>query len=84
MVNEVAELKNCNNVIFFESRKHKDLYMWVGRTPNGPSCKFLVQNGMLPPSLHLWLQSPDLNRFVLSVCSTHNGRSQTNRELSKG
>eukprot|EP01006_Ploeotia_vitrea_P056631 TRINITY_DN68115_c5_g1_i3.p1 TRINITY_DN68115_c5_g1~~TRINITY_DN68115_c5_g1_i3.p1 ORF type:complete len:226 (-),score=127.15 TRINITY_DN68115_c5_g1_i3:78-755(-) len=37
-------MKNCNNCIFFEARKHKDLYMWMARTPEGPSAKFLVQN----------------------------------------
>lgn len=44
MVNEVCELKNCNNCVFFEARKKKDLYMWLSRTPHGPSAKFLVQN----------------------------------------
>jgi ribosome biogenesis protein BRX1 len=43
-VNEVCELKNCNNCVFFEARKRKDLYMWVSKTPHGPSAKFLVQN----------------------------------------
>lgn len=43
-MNEVAELKDCNNSIFFEARKHKDLYMWVSRCPSGPSVKFLVNN----------------------------------------
>jgi len=43
-VNDLAELKNCNNVVFFEARKHKDLYMWVSRCPNGPTVKFLVQH----------------------------------------
>jgi ribosome biogenesis protein BRX1 len=40
----VADLKNCNSTIFFEARKHKDLYLWLAKTPNGPSAKFLVQN----------------------------------------
>lgn len=44
VVNEVCELKNCNNCIFFESRKHKDLYMWVSKVPTGPSIKFCVEN----------------------------------------
>eukprot|EP00455_Lapot_gusevi_P046550 TRINITY_DN6146_c0_g1_i2.p1 TRINITY_DN6146_c0_g1~~TRINITY_DN6146_c0_g1_i2.p1 ORF type:complete len:295 (-),score=42.34 TRINITY_DN6146_c0_g1_i2:22-906(-) len=44
VINEIAELKNCNNCIFFEARKHKDLYLWVSRCPSGPSVKFLVQN----------------------------------------
>jgi ribosome biogenesis protein BRX1 len=44
VVNEVCEMKNCNNCIFFEARKHQDLYMWMAKTPNGPSIKFLVEN----------------------------------------
>lgn len=51
-INEVADLNNCNNCIFFECRKQQDLYMWVSKTPNGPSAKFLVLNGTLPPSPH--------------------------------
>ena len=45
VLNELAELVNCNNCIFFEVRKHQDLYLWLGKTPNGPSVKFHVQNG---------------------------------------
>jgi ribosome biogenesis protein BRX1 len=41
---EVCELKSCNNCIYFEARKKKDLYMWIARTPNGPSIKFQVHN----------------------------------------
>ena len=37
-------MANCNNCIFFESRKKKDLYMWVSRCPTGPSIKFHVEN----------------------------------------
>eukprot|EP00471_Norrisiella_sphaerica_P011021 CAMPEP_0184498692 /NCGR_PEP_ID=MMETSP0113_2-20130426/39597_1 /TAXON_ID=91329 /ORGANISM="Norrisiella sphaerica, Strain BC52" /LENGTH=235 /DNA_ID=CAMNT_0026886315 /DNA_START=76 /DNA_END=783 /DNA_ORIENTATION=+ len=44
LVNEVAEMKNCNNCIFLEARKGKDLYMWISRVPDGPSAKFLVEN----------------------------------------
>ncbi|KAJ3035919.1 Ribosome biogenesis protein brx1 [Rhizophlyctis rosea] len=43
-INELAELNNCNNAIYFEVRKHTDLYMWMSKTPNGPSVKFNVQN----------------------------------------
>jgi len=39
-----GEMKGCNNALYFETRKHKDLYMWVAKTPLGPSAKFLVQN----------------------------------------
>jgi ribosome biogenesis protein BRX1 len=45
VINEIADLNNCNDVLFFECRKKEDLYLWVGKTPNGPSAKFLVLNG---------------------------------------
>ncbi|KAH8827049.1 Brix domain-containing protein [Flagelloscypha sp. PMI_526] len=41
---ELADLNNCNNTIYFEARRHEDLYMWAAKTPNGPSLKFHVQN----------------------------------------
>ena len=43
-LNELAELYNCNNVMFFEARKGKDLYMWMSKAPNGPTIKMHVQN----------------------------------------
>mmetsp|Transcript_11289 Transcript_11289/g.25928 ORF Transcript_11289/g.25928 Transcript_11289/m.25928 type:complete len:357 (-) Transcript_11289:155-1225(-) len=43
-INEIAELKNCNNVIFFEARRKKDLYLWLARVPLGPCMKFQVLN----------------------------------------
>lgn len=44
LLNEVAELYNCNNIFFFEARKHQDLYLWISKPPNGPTLKFHVQN----------------------------------------
>ncbi|KAF7721354.1 Ribosome bioproteinsis protein brx1 [Apophysomyces ossiformis] len=44
ILNELAELNNCNNAIFFEVRKRQDLYLWMSKTPNGPSVKFHCQN----------------------------------------
>ncbi|KAG4305599.1 hypothetical protein PORY_001155 [Pneumocystis oryctolagi] len=43
-LNEVAELYNCNNIMFFEARKHQDLYIWIAKAPNGPTVKFHIQN----------------------------------------
>ncbi|GMM35054.1 ribosome biogenesis protein [Saccharomycopsis crataegensis] len=43
-LNEVAELYNCNNIAYFETKKHQDLYLWLTKSPNGPSLKFFVQN----------------------------------------
>jgi len=39
VLNELTELYNCNNVLFFEARKGKDLYMYLARPPNGPTIK---------------------------------------------
>ena len=44
VINEIAEMKSCNNCLFLESRKKQDLYMWISKTPFGPSVKFHVQN----------------------------------------
>ena len=41
---ELADLHNCNNTLYFEARRHEDLYLWAAKTPNGPSIKLHVQN----------------------------------------
>ena len=54
-LNELAELYNCNNVLFFEARKGQDLYLHMSKVPNGPTVKFHVQNRESRPPAH---QSP--------------------------
>ena len=44
MLSELSYLHNCNNTIFFEARRHEDLYMWAVKSPNGPSIRMHVQN----------------------------------------
>jgi len=41
---ELADLHSCNNTLYFEARRHEDLYLWAAKTPNGPSIKLHVQN----------------------------------------
>lgn len=41
---EVAELRSCDTVLLFESRKRQDLYLWISKSPFGPSIKFHVAN----------------------------------------
>lgn len=48
-LNELAELYNCNNVLFFEARKGKDLYIWMSKAPNGPTVKMHLQNREILP-----------------------------------
>ncbi|KAF4587608.1 Ribosome biogenesis protein BRX1 [Ophiocordyceps camponoti-floridani] len=51
-LNELAELYNCNNVVFFEARKGKDLYVWLSKVPNGPTVKMHLQNLHTMEELH--------------------------------
>jgi len=39
--------QGCTSAIFFEVRKKMDLYLWMAKTPDGPSAKFLVENSEL-------------------------------------
>lgn len=41
---EVAELRNCDTVLLFESRKRQDLYLHLCKSPHGPTIKFHVSN----------------------------------------
>ena len=51
--------------MFFETRKHKDLYIWVAKTPNGPSAKFHVTNGKISGA------ATGLALLVLRGCRAH-------------
>lgn len=44
VINEICELKSCNNCIYFDVKKGADSYMWISKVPNGPSAKFLITN----------------------------------------
>jgi len=44
LINEVCELKSCNNCIFLEAKKRQDLYLWMSKTPHVPSVRFLLHN----------------------------------------
>ena len=44
VLNEVAEMHNCTSALFFEVRKHQDLYLWFSKTPSGPSAKLHISN----------------------------------------
>ncbi|KAK4164998.1 ribosome biogenesis protein BRX1 [Cladorrhinum sp. PSN259] len=65
-LNELAELYNCNNVMFFEARKGKDLYMWFSKVPNGPTIKFHAQNLHTMEELHFTGNCLKGSRPVLS------------------
>jgi ribosome biogenesis protein BRX1 len=42
---ELCDLHGCTSALFFEGRKRgQDLYLWLGKSPGGPSGKFFVRN----------------------------------------
>ncbi|KAI1095152.1 Brix-domain-containing protein [Rostrohypoxylon terebratum] len=65
-LNELAELYNCNNVLFFEARKGQDLYVWLGKVPNGPTVKMHLQNLHTMEELHFTGNCLKGSRPVLS------------------
>lgn len=45
-VNDIAEIRSCNSVLFLECRKRQDAYLWMGKVgqSSGPSVRFHVTN----------------------------------------
>ena len=43
-INQICEMKSCASCIFLESRKSKDFFLWMSKTPHGPSVKFELMN----------------------------------------
>lgn len=81
-INEICEIKGCNNCIFFEARG-QDLYMWVSRTPTGPSIKFLVDNIHTMDELRLTGNSLKGSRPVLSFDNAFNDSSKPHLQVIK-
>ena len=44
VINDLCFQRSCNNCIFFEQRKSHDYYMWLMKSPEGPTIKFAVHN----------------------------------------
>eukprot|EP01095_Lingulamoeba_sp_RSL-Kostka_P004289 TRINITY_DN1538_c2_g2_i1.p1 TRINITY_DN1538_c2_g2~~TRINITY_DN1538_c2_g2_i1.p1 ORF type:complete len:294 (+),score=66.80 TRINITY_DN1538_c2_g2_i1:70-951(+) len=83
VINEVCELKNCNNCIFFETRKFKDLYMWMSCTPNGPSVKFNVVNIHTMSELKLTGNCLRGSRPILSFSAEFDNDEEPHLQLLK-
>ena len=73
LLNEVAEMYNCNNVVYFEARKHQDLYMWLAKAPNGPTIKFHVRNLHTMDELNFTGNSLKGSRPILSFDGSFDG-----------
>lgn len=44
VITDICYERSCNNYLFFDCHKHVDLFMWLAKSPNGPSIKFQVKD----------------------------------------
>ncbi|EAL63475.1 brix domain-containing protein [Dictyostelium discoideum AX4] len=44
LINETCEMKSCNYAILFDVRKGTDCFLWMAKTPLGPTVKFHITN----------------------------------------
>ena len=40
VIDDLCYERSCNNYLFFDQHKHMDLYLWLCKSPSGPSIKF--------------------------------------------
>lgn len=76
-LNELADLYNCNNVMFFEARKGKDLYIWLSKPPNGPTVKMHCQNVHTMEELNFTGNCLKGSRPILSFDSNFDKQAHT-------
>ena len=43
-LSEIAEIRNCNKIMYIEMHKKQDAFMWLSAQPEGPSVKFSLEN----------------------------------------
>ena len=80
-LNELADLSNCNNILFFEARKHADLYMHLAKSPNGPKIKMLVQNIHTMDELNMTGNCLKGSRPILSFSGFESSHGKVMREV---
>ncbi len=81
-VNDIAEIRGCNSVLFLECRKRQDAYLWLSHTSgavggkSGPSAKFLVENIHTMDELRLTGNCMKGSRPVLSFDTNFDEREE--------
>ena len=71
-INELCYHRSCNNCIYLEARKKTDFFLWVMKSPEGPSVKFSVQNIHTMDELKLTGNCLKFSRPLLSFDSSFN------------
>lgn len=65
-VQELCFERSCNNCLYFDARKKGDNYLWISKSPEGPSFKFAVENIHTSDELKLTGNSLKYSRPLLS------------------
>ncbi len=72
---EMADMASCDKIVYFESRKHRDLYVYVSDAA-GPSVKMSVHNIKTMEELNLTGNFLKGSRPILSFDQTFNKQPQ--------
>lgn len=80
-VEDLCQYHTCSNLMFFESKRKKDLYMWLAKA-NGISVKFQVQN--IATSLELKMTGNCLkySRPLLSFDAAFNAEAENSTHIA--
>jgi len=69
VINEISDLRSCNHAIFFDSRRHRDLYVDFARVPDGPTLRFFAREIHTADELNLTGNCLRGSRALLSFSS---------------
>ncbi|KAI8444377.1 brix domain-containing protein 2 [Phakopsora pachyrhizi] len=75
LINELADLHSCNHGLYFEARRHTDLYLWASRCPNGPSIRFHVVNSHTMDEIKMSGNCLKGSRPILNFSNEFNSKS---------
>lgn len=64
-IKTLTHANSCNNLLFFEQRKN-NTFLWMGKSPQGPSCNFKIENVTTTTELQMIGNCLKFSRAVLS------------------
>ncbi|XP_075247394.1 ribosome biogenesis protein BRX1 homolog [Convolutriloba macropyga] len=77
-LNETAEIKNCSKIMYFESHKLKDVFLYMSDIKLGYSAVFLLHNVCTMEELKLTGNCLKTSRAVLSFGTEFDGKPHLN------
>jgi len=81
-LNEIAESRNCNKVMYFECRRHQDMFLWLSDLKHY-SVKFQILNVHTMEELNLTGNCLRTSRPILKFSSEFNDKTKPHLSLMK-